>query len=56
MLHVASAVDPRFKALPFLSDEEGDNTFSRLKTEVVDGMEVELLRVWSTRGVSDILR
>ncbi|XP_028254439.1 zinc finger BED domain-containing protein 1-like [Parambassis ranga] len=41
MLHVASAVDPRFKALPFLSEEERDSTFSRLQTEAVVGMEEE---------------
>ena len=39
MLHIASAVDPRFKALPFLTEEERERTFSRLQTEVVDRME-----------------
>ena len=28
-LYVASALDPRFKALPFLSDDAQDDTFSR---------------------------
>ncbi|XP_076843678.1 E3 SUMO-protein ligase ZBED1-like [Brachyhypopomus gauderio] len=32
-LYVASALDPRFKTLPFLTDEARDNTFSRLVTE-----------------------
>lgn len=39
MLYVASAIDPRFKALPFLNEEERDRTFSRLQTEAVCGME-----------------
>ncbi|XP_056116473.1 E3 SUMO-protein ligase ZBED1-like [Rhinichthys klamathensis goyatoka] len=39
MLYVASAIDPRFKALPFLNEEERDRTFSRLQTEAVYGME-----------------
>ncbi|XP_076877008.1 E3 SUMO-protein ligase ZBED1-like [Brachyhypopomus gauderio] len=37
-LYVASALDPRFKALPFLTDEARDNTFSRLVTEAA-GLE-----------------
>lgn len=41
MLHVASAVDPRFKALPFLTEEERESTFSRLQAEAVDGVEEE---------------
>ncbi|KAK9961837.1 hypothetical protein ABG768_007237 [Culter alburnus] len=36
---IASAIDPRFKALPFLNEEERDRTFSRLQTEAVCGME-----------------
>ncbi|XP_051973794.1 E3 SUMO-protein ligase ZBED1-like [Xyrauchen texanus] len=39
MLYIASAIDPRFKALPFLNEEERDKTFSRLQTEAVCGME-----------------
>nr|XP_055034732.1 E3 SUMO-protein ligase ZBED1-like isoform X2 [Misgurnus anguillicaudatus] len=39
MLYVASAIDPRFKALPFLNEEERDRTFSKLQTEAVCGME-----------------
>ncbi|XP_078145354.1 E3 SUMO-protein ligase ZBED1-like isoform X2 [Centroberyx gerrardi] len=39
-LYVASALDPRFKALPFLSDEARDDTFSRLMTEAA-GLQVE---------------
>ncbi|CAJ1050750.1 E3 SUMO-protein ligase ZBED1-like [Xyrichtys novacula] len=35
MLIVTSAVEPHFKALLFLSDEERNNNFSRLQTEVV---------------------
>ncbi|XDV53650.1 hypothetical protein PO909_022097 [Leuciscus waleckii] len=52
MLYVASAIDPRFKALPFLNEEERDRTFSRLQTEAVceqddaadevDGVEEEV--------------
>lgn len=45
MLHVASAVNPCFKALPFLSEEEQDSTFSRLQTEAVSGMEEEASNV-----------
>lgn len=45
MLHVASAVNPCFKALPFLSEEEWDSTFSRLQTEAVSGMEEEASNV-----------
>ncbi|XP_054592246.2 E3 SUMO-protein ligase ZBED1-like [Nothobranchius furzeri] len=41
MLHAASAVDPRFKALPFLGEEEQEHTFSRLQAEAVGGMEEE---------------
>uniref|UniRef100_A0A1A8GJZ9 HAT C-terminal dimerisation domain-containing protein n=1 Tax=Nothobranchius korthausae TaxID=1143690 RepID=A0A1A8GJZ9_9TELE len=41
MLHAASAVDPRFKALPFLGEEEREHTFSRLQAEAVGGMEEE---------------
>ncbi|KAL2102146.1 hypothetical protein ACEWY4_001314 [Coilia grayii] len=41
MLHVASAIDPRFKALPFLSEEERESTFSTLKTEAISEMEEE---------------
>lgn len=37
-LYVASALDPRFKALPFLSDGAHDNTFSKLMTEAA-GLE-----------------
>ncbi|KAM8766865.1 E3 SUMO-protein ligase ZBED1-like [Acanthopagrus schlegelii] len=33
ILYAASALDPRFKALPFLSAKEQDDTFSRLQTE-----------------------
>ncbi|CAM4275828.1 unnamed protein product [Leuciscus chuanchicus] len=43
------AIDPRFKALPFLNEEERDRTFSRLQTEAqdaaadeVDGVEEEV--------------
>ena len=32
-LYAASALDPRFKALPSLSAKERDDTFSRLQTE-----------------------
>ncbi|KAK7893337.1 hypothetical protein WMY93_022489 [Mugilogobius chulae] len=32
-LRMASALDPRFKALPFLSEEEQDNTFTIVATE-----------------------
>lgn len=41
LLHVASAIDPRFKALPFLSEEERESTFSMLKTEAISDMEEE---------------
>lgn len=40
-LYIASAVDPCFKALPFLSDEARDNTFSRLMTEAAGLEQVE---------------
>lgn len=45
MLYVASAIDPRFKALPFLNEEERDRTFSRLQTEAVCGMEEDAYNV-----------
>ncbi|MEQ2212028.1 hypothetical protein XENOCAPTIV_023395, partial [Xenoophorus captivus] len=32
-MYAASALDPRFKAFPFLSVEKQDDTFSRLQTE-----------------------
>ncbi|XP_051546386.1 E3 SUMO-protein ligase ZBED1-like [Myxocyprinus asiaticus] len=32
-LHVASALDPRFKTLPFISDEDREDTFTRLISE-----------------------
>lgn len=35
LLHNASAIDPRFKSLPFLNEEERENTFSRLKAEAI---------------------
>lgn len=37
-LYIASALDPRFKALPFLSEETCDNTFSQLVLEAA-GLE-----------------
>lgn len=37
-LYVASALDPRFKARPFLSDDTCDETFSRL---MAGGEQVE---------------
>lgn len=37
-LYIASALDPRFKALPFLSKETCDNTFSQLVLEAA-GLE-----------------
>ncbi|KAM8733234.1 E3 SUMO-protein ligase ZBED1-like [Acanthopagrus schlegelii] len=41
LLHVASAIDPRFKALPFLSEEEQERTFSILKTQAISNVEEE---------------
>lgn len=35
MLYVASAIDPRFKTLPFASVEDREDTFMRLITETV---------------------
>ncbi|XP_041862941.1 E3 SUMO-protein ligase ZBED1-like [Melanotaenia boesemani] len=40
-LYVASALDPRFKTLPFLSSEARDNTFSRLVTEAAGPEQVD---------------
>lgn len=40
-LYVASALDPRFKALPFLSDDACDDTFSRLMAEAAGGEQLE---------------
>lgn len=37
-LNLASAVDPRFKALPFLSDEEKNETFAKMVTEAAATM------------------
>ncbi|KAI2646307.1 E3 SUMO-protein ligase ZBED1 [Labeo rohita] len=34
-LHVASALDPRFKSVPFISEEERDDTFTSLISEMV---------------------
>ncbi|RXN18620.1 zinc finger BED domain-containing 1-like protein [Labeo rohita] len=34
-LHVASALDPRFKSVPFISEEEQDDTFTSLISEMV---------------------
>ncbi|XP_039510910.1 E3 SUMO-protein ligase ZBED1-like [Pimephales promelas] len=34
-LYVASALDPRFKTLPFISDEEREDTFTTLISEIV---------------------
>lgn len=33
ILHAASALDPRFKALPFLSEDEKMETYSRMTAE-----------------------
>ncbi|KAK0134857.1 Zinc finger BED domain-containing protein 1 [Merluccius polli] len=33
MLHASSALNPRFKALPFLSEDEKVETYSRLTAE-----------------------
>lgn len=37
-LNLASAVDPRFKALPFLFDEEKNETFAKMVTEAAATM------------------
>ncbi|XP_016344788.1 zinc finger BED domain-containing protein 1-like, partial [Sinocyclocheilus anshuiensis] len=34
-LHVVSALDPRFKTLPFISEEEREDTFTTLISEMV---------------------
>ncbi|KAL0146679.1 hypothetical protein M9458_058019, partial [Cirrhinus mrigala] len=34
-LHVASALDPCFKSLPFISEEEREDTFTSLISEMV---------------------
>ena len=39
LLHIATAIDPRFKALPFLNEEERESTFSKLRTEAVSYLE-----------------
>lgn len=41
-LHTASALDPRFKALPFLSEEEREETYRRVVAETAS-LEVILL-------------
>ena len=33
LLHTASALDPRFKTLPFLSDEDAERIFLRISAE-----------------------
>ena len=39
-LLLASAVDPRFKALPFLSDDEREEIFANLTTIVLCSQQV----------------
>lgn len=41
LLHITSAIDPHFKALSFLNEEERKNTFSRLKAEAILDLEEE---------------
>lgn len=40
-MYIESTLDPRFKALPFLSNEARDVTFSRLMTEAAGLEQVE---------------
>jgi len=49
-----SPVDPRFKGLPFLTEEEQKSTFSRLQAEAVDGMEEEASDVSNRSPVEKI--
>ncbi|XDV25966.1 hypothetical protein PO909_029788 [Leuciscus waleckii] len=49
--HSASALDPRFKALPFLSEEDRDNTFSSLMREIVSLEQMKTLNQQGTDGV-----
>ncbi|KAK7124043.1 hypothetical protein R3I93_022218 [Phoxinus phoxinus] len=39
-LHTASCLDPRFKALPFLSEDEKVETYSRVTTEAASSLKV----------------
>lgn len=41
-LNQASALDPRFKALPFLSDDEKEETFARMVSEAAAIKELEV--------------
>ena len=51
LLYVPSAIDPRFKALPCLSEEERESTFSRLKTEAISEMEEEASNVSNEKNL-----
>lgn len=41
-LHVASALDPHFKTLPFLSDEDREDVFKILISEMVTLEQVKI--------------